>query len=144
MRKNTYILFFVTMVLSLIWTVNSQALERRVGSLEFSYTGPTAPIGMVMLNHLDTQRPSIEYEFPGTNGGFTTPWGILIDRRVVVGDTLIMATNPYPTPITIGVILYDKDGLTGPTCTKNLVLGAKKTVLLATRTWMSTCPVVIP
>lgn len=144
MRKNTYILFFIFVVLSLIWTVNSQADERRVGSLEFSYTGPTAPIGMVIFNYLDTNKPAIEYEFPGTNGGFTTPWGISISRRVVVGDTLIMATNPYPTNMTVGVTLYDQNGVTGPTCTKNLVLGAKKTVLLPTRIWMSACPAVIP
>jgi len=101
----------VVAILGILWSVNAYALERRIGSLEFSYTAPPDPIGMVMLYHIADKKPSITYQVPASPGGnFTTPWGILIDGGVIVADTLIMLTNPDGgATLGIDVTLRDKE-----------------------------------
>ncbi|MBI5192046.1 MAG: hypothetical protein HZA08_01235 [Nitrospirae bacterium] len=148
MKKKKILLFSIFVLLVSLWSVDSHAVTRRVGSLEFTCNGPCAPVGMVILNHLDTLRPSINFPLSSGSTGvgeFTTPWGIVIQGSVIIGDTLINITNTDNLlPLSINVKLYDKDGVIGTGCSKTLNIGANKTILLATRTWMSTCPLVIP
>lgn len=133
----------VVAILGILWSVNAYALERRIGSLEFSYTAPPDPIGMVMLNHIADKKPSITYQVPASPGGnFTTPWGILIDGGAIVADTLIMLTNPGDATLGIEVTLRDQEGLIGAGCVKTLTIGANKTQLRAIRTLFLGCPAV--
>ena len=137
----------VVAILGILWSVNAYALERRIGSLEFSYTAPPDPIGMVMLYHIADKKPSITYQVPASPGGnFTTPWGILIDGGVIVADTLIMLTNPDGgATLGIDVTLRDKDGAVGGVeCVKRITLAPKESRLRETRVLFSGCPAVTP
>lgn len=148
MKKKKILLFSIFILLVSLWSVDSEAVTRRIGSLEFSCNGPCSAVGMVILNHLDTVRPSINFPFTSGStsvGQFTTPWGILIEGTNIVADTLINITNTDNLlPLGIDVKLYDKDGSSPVGCSKSLSIGAKKTVLVATRNWMLTCPIVQP
>lgn len=145
MKRNVLVLLVMT--LSIFWAVSAYALERRVGSLEFSYDSTADPVGMVILNHFDIKKPSIDYQIPTSPGGnFTAPWGIIIDGGLVIGDTLIMLTNPDAgATLSIDVILRDKDGVVaGDACTKTITLGPKKTLLRGTKVLFAACPTVVP
>jgi len=111
MKYTIWVLMFI--LVGALGSPAAYALERRVGSLEFSSSSGVDPVGMVLLNHIDIKKPSITYQIPGASGGnFTTPWAILIDGGVVIADTLIMLTNPDDTDtLSVNVTLRDKDGV---------------------------------
>ncbi len=151
MRKKELIkcisLVFVLTIFSILWSVNAEALERRVGSMEFTYDCP-APVGMVILNHIDELKPSISYQIPASPGGsFTTPWAMLIGTTGVIADTLLMLTNPSDSEaLNITVTLRNKDGIIEDMtkCIRTITLEPKATTLRASRTLFKGCPTVMP
>lgn len=165
MRKDGRIKFagwilLVITVCSIAWSADAFALERRVGSLEYSYDSSPNPIefnpvGLVMLNYITEKKPYISYDFPLSAGGsFTTPWGMLIDETgggttgtgVVIADTLIMMTNPSGSlSLSITITLRNADGvIADPSCVAMITLGPKATKLRASRILFSGCPTVTP
>lgn len=165
MRKDGRIKFagwilLVIAVFSIAWSADAFALERRVGSLEYSYISSSNPIelnpvGLVMLNYITEKKPYISYQFPSSAGGsFTTPWGMLIDETgggttgvgVVIADTLIMMTNPSGSlNLSITITLRNADGvIADPSCVATITLGPKATKLRASRILFSGCPTVTP
>lgn len=155
MRKDRMIRFAVRVLLviaalSIAWSADAYALERRIGSLEYSYDSSSNPIGLVMLNYISDKKPYISYDFPLSAGGnFTTPWGMLIDTTTVatiIGDTLIMATNPSDSlSLSITITLRNANGIiSDPSCVATIILGPKATKLKASRMLFSGCPTVAP
>jgi hypothetical protein len=154
MRKDGRIRFAVWVLLVITaltigWSADAYALERRVGSLEYSYDSSSNPIGLVMLNYISEKKPYISYDFPVSAGGnFTTPWGMLIDATgAIIGDTLIMATNPSDSlSLDITITLRNADGVIEDltNCIATITLGPKATKLRASRTLFSGCPTVAP
>ena len=137
----------VLAIFSILWSANGYALERRVGSMEFTYTCPD-PVGMVILNHTDELKPSISYQIPASPGGsFTTPWAMLIGTTGIIADTLLILTNPGDSEaINITVTLRNKDGIIEDMtkCIRTITLEPKATVLRSSRTLFKGCPTVAP
>lgn len=128
-----------------LWATLASA-QLQAGSLEFVYTAPLIPLGVVAFNYTsDGKPPFITYELPITPGGqFTAPWLMLSDEEgEIVGDTVILLTNPDSVSrLTVNVMLRDLDGMLAEGCIQELILEPKATVKRSTRVLFRGCPLI--
>jgi hypothetical protein len=131
------------MLVTVIWGADVSA-QFQGGSLEFAYTSPPDPVGVVAFNFTsDGIPPFISYQIPPAPGGsFTTPWLILADEEGrMIGDTIMLLTNPDSVAtLSIDVMLRGTDGVLEPGCTKQIIVGPKAMVKRSTRVLFAYCP----
>jgi len=145
-RLGGYGCIVLLMVLATLGSPSLHALEVRVGSLEFSYTSPPDPLGLVSLNTVATGTPSISYQIPVVPGGhFFTPWGLVFDQGVLVEGTLMVLTNPDPdVTLAITIAVHDGNGAVGPGCTRTANLMPRQTRRLIVVDSFPTCAALTP
>ncbi|MFY9271313.1 MAG: hypothetical protein WAO55_16345 [Candidatus Manganitrophaceae bacterium] len=149
---NRVVVFAMAVVMmAFLWNPADAALQRRTGHLHFSYTGATScPVGMVLLNHINVQTPSIEYQLPcvpptGGTVPFIAPWGAVVETNTtpdtVMADTLITITNSdMANPLQVTITLVDASGAIEPGCSTTLTLPPHGTRLRSGRTLFAGCP----
>jgi hypothetical protein len=128
---------------TVLWAATVSA-QFRAGSLEFAYTTPPYPVGVVSFNYTsDGKPPYITYEIPVSHdGSFTAPWLLLTDEGgKIIGDTIILLTNPdSAATLSLDVMLRGRDGVLEPSCAKRIIVGPKMTVKRSTRVLFPSCP----
>jgi hypothetical protein len=146
---NSWVIAFGIASLVSLWSQPADAaLQRRIGHLHLSYTGATScPVGLVLLNHIDILKPSVDYQLPCVGGGgpILTPWAVVVETSTtpdsLAADTLLSITNTDATnALNLTISLVDANGNVGTGCTANLTVPAHGTRLRSARTLFPSCP----